>query len=143
MRVANPCLKCGACCGAFRVSFYWSESDSDQGGSVPAEMTESLPPYLVCMRGTNQPHPRCTALRGRIGDLVSCSIYTLRSSTCRDFGFHNNDGPLSICANDLERCNHARELNGLPPLGLDTIIHHVYAGSQSVKHSHHHRPPLF
>jgi len=32
----NPCLSCGACCAAFRVSFYWREADGgESGGAVP------------------------------------------------------------------------------------------------------------
>lgn len=142
MRIANPCLKCGACCTFYRVSFYWSEADPDQGGIVPPEFTEPLPPYCACMRGTNQPHPRCAALRGRIGDQVSCSIYSLRSTTCREFGFHLENGELIIGPEDVERCNHAREACGLPPLRLDNIIRSV--GRHPLHHvaAHHHRPPI-
>lgn len=143
MRVINPCIKCGACCASYRVSFYWSEADLDQGGTVPPELTESLPPHLACMRGTNQPHPRCAALRGRVSDLVSCSIYNLRSSTCREFGFHSEKGSLTILAEDVERCNHARESLRLPPLRLNTIICNLHAQPRSGHHAHHHRPPTW
>lgn len=132
--VTNPCLKCGACCATFRVSFYWSEANPANDGSVPLEMTEPLPPYLSCMRGTNQPHPRCAALCGQVGDQVSCSIYTLRSSTCHEFGFHSENGHLSICPEDLERCNQAREVWGLSPLQFPP----TWLGSTN----HRHRPPL-
>lgn len=142
MRVANPCLKCGACCATYRVSFYWSEASPDLNGTIPPEMTETLPPHLACMRGTNQPKPRCAALRGRIGDEVSCSIYRLRSSTCREFGFHTEDGKLLTSAGDLDRCNHARELHGLPPLRMKTIIREMHTRSQSASHFHHHRLPM-
>ncbi|MEG0249014.1 MAG: YkgJ family cysteine cluster protein, partial [Pseudomonas sp.] len=27
----NPCLDCGACCGYFRVSFFWGECQSAGG----------------------------------------------------------------------------------------------------------------
>ncbi|GEM_PF-423088 len=135
----NPCIKCGACCALYRVSFYWTEADPEQGGTVPPEMTEPLPPFLSCMRGTNQPHPRCAALRGRIGDQVSCSIYHLRSSTCREFGFQSKNGHLTITVEDLARCNHAREVWGLPPLQMDKIaIRHARRGS----HIHRRQAPL-
>ena len=38
----HPCLTCGACCAHFRVSFHWSEADPEQGGAVPAALTEPL-----------------------------------------------------------------------------------------------------
>lgn len=145
MPVINPCLKCGACCTFYRVSFYWSEADPIAGGSVPPEMTEPILPFYACMRGTNQPHPRCVALRGRIGDRVSCSIYELRSSTCREFGFQNENGGLTIRAGELEFCNHAREACGLPPLRLNTIIHYLHRQSRQDdlfnRHRRLRRPP--
>ena len=142
MRIAiNPCHKCGACCAAYRVSFYWVEADPNQGGIVPPEMTEALPPHLVCMRGTNQHQPRCVALRGRIGDQVSCSIYNLRSSTCREFGFHDEDGYLTILPQDLERCNQARKAWGLEPLQLKQIIRGLSLHRPGLQ-NHLHRSPL-
>ncbi|HBP8873638.1 TPA: YkgJ family cysteine cluster protein, partial [Escherichia coli] len=27
MNNPNPCMRCGACCAFFRVSFYWAEAD--------------------------------------------------------------------------------------------------------------------
>jgi Fe-S-cluster containining protein len=142
MPIVNPCLKCGACCTFYRVSFYWSEADPSQGGIVPPEFTEPIPPYCVCMRGTNQPHPRCAALRGRIGDLVSCSIYALRPSTCREFGFHYSNSELTIDPQDVERCNHAREACNLPPLKLNNLIRGVHPAALPHQKSHRHRPPM-
>jgi Fe-S-cluster containining protein len=138
----NPCLKCGACCTFYRVSFYWSEADPAMGGEVPPEMTEPLPPYFACMRGTNQPNPRCVALRGRIGDLVSCSIYNLRSSTCREFGFHLDKGELVTSPEKMERCNHARAACGLPPLRLNTVIRNLRKQPRPGGTFHHPRAPI-
>lgn len=79
------CVTCGACCATFRVSFYWTEADPFNGGTVPSEMTSKISPYFVAMNGTNQPNPRCIALSGEIGQQVSCDIYEKRSTTCREF----------------------------------------------------------
>lgn len=107
---ANPCLTCGACCATFRCSFYWAESDSHPEGTVPAELTEPLTPFRVAMKGMSGPRPRCIALEGEIGGCVSCSIYPLRSSVCRDFPYSGKDGIRN------DRCEEARARHGLPPL---------------------------
>jgi Fe-S-cluster containining protein len=102
----NPCQTCGACCASFRVSFYWSEGSAD-GGSVPVALTEALPPHRLCMNGTNAKAPRCIALRGAVGEKVSCGIYAQRSSTCREF---RADGAADSA------CTRARAKHGLAPL---------------------------
>lgn len=101
---SSTCLVCGACCASYRVSFHWSEADPKQGGRVPAELVEPVDFHFVCMRGTSAPGGRCQALRGEIGREVSCAIYDRRPTTCREFG------------DDLERCDKARALQGLPRL---------------------------
>jgi Fe-S-cluster containining protein len=106
----NPCLRCGACCAHFRVSFYWSEADSAAGGCTPAELSVQLTPFLIAMRGTERSPPRCAALEGGIGKRVRCAIHPLRPSPCRDFRPSWVDGPRS------ERCDRARAAHGLPPL---------------------------
>ena len=75
------CQSCGACCAAFRVSFYWAEADPAQGGLVPPELTEEATPFRRCMRGTNRPQPHCLALQGPVGGLTTCIIYDRRPST--------------------------------------------------------------
>jgi len=64
---ANPCVSCGACCGYYRASFYWSEADEASGGTVPVQLTEKLNDFRRVMRGTSQSDPRCVALLGTIG----------------------------------------------------------------------------
>jgi Fe-S-cluster containining protein len=86
----NPCIQCGACCAFFRVTFFWEEANPENSDSVPVEMTEPVNDLLQCMKGTNQPHPRCAALSGEIGNNVGCKIYERRSSVCREFGLHEN-----------------------------------------------------
>ena len=106
----NPCVSCGACCAYFRASFYWGETTLSPGGTVPAELTQKLNEFRCVMRGTDGPTPRCIALLGEIGQSVRCSIYSLRSSVCRDFPF-SWDNRLPN-----ERCDRARLAWGLAPL---------------------------
>lgn len=98
----HPCQTCGACCATFRVSFYWAEASDAPGGSVPVALTEPVSPHLRCMRGT-QTHPvRCVALEGDVGQSVSCGIYPLRSSTCKEVELGD------------PQCIKARLAHGLP-----------------------------
>ena len=111
-------MRCGACCANFRVSFYWSEAD-DAGGSVPVAMTVQVTPMQRAMRGSDSSKPRCCALQGDIGQAVSCSIYSLRASPCREFVAsweHNFQN---------ERCDAARRVWGLPPLQPDDFLDHT------------------
>jgi Fe-S-cluster containining protein len=100
--MSQECLDCGACCASFRVSFYWGETDMHPDGIVPDVLTLPVSHYHTCMRGTEKKPPRCVALVGEVGRAVSCSIYTQRSSTCREFEA------------GTEACNKARTLHGLP-----------------------------
>lgn len=113
---ANPCLSCGACCAYYRVSFHWSEAEKALGGTVPASLTEELTPFLRCMAGTNQKHPRCVALRGVIGRRVRCRIHARRPSTCREFGPAWESGAVRASDDGLARCNAARAAWGLVAL---------------------------
>lgn len=115
----NPCLSCGACCAAYRVSFYWGEADPVQAGCVPVDMVEELTPFRRCMRGTNQSHPRCVALDGEIGRAVKCGIYPQRPSPCVEFGINwHPDGSLTGSKTSRKRCNEARIACSLPSLRL-------------------------
>jgi Fe-S-cluster containining protein len=80
------------------------------GGCVPEALVESVGSHLVCMRGTASAPVRCTALRGKIGEAVSCVIYEFRPSACREFA------PLAAVGRGDEACNEARQRHGLPPL---------------------------
>lgn len=102
--MSSECVRCGACCAHFRVSFYWAETDAHPAGTVPEHLTIPITPYRVAMQGTESKNPRCAALQGEVGKQVGCAIYPLRSSTCREF----EEGD--------ERCNQARARHGLPPL---------------------------
>lgn len=97
----NPCLRCGACCAAFRVSFYWSEAEV-QG--LPEALTEQVNAWYGCMAGTNRAAPRCAALQGEIGAETACGVYARRPSPCRE-----------VEAGD-DKCQRARARHGLAPL---------------------------
>ena len=105
----HPCLSCGACCATYRVSFYGGEAIPGPG-AVPEDLVENLTPFLVAMKGTNQPEPRCCALEGTVGGEVRCTIYPLRSSTCRELEASWEHGEA------VDRCDRARIRHGLSPL---------------------------
>lgn len=102
--MSQECVKCGACCASFRVSFYWGETNAHEHGTVPAELTTAISPHHVCMKGTEHKPVHCIALKGEVGREVSCNIYELRSSTCRQFEAGSAD------------CAKARKIHGLPEL---------------------------
>ena len=101
----NPCLRCGACCATYRVSFYWAEA-AELG--LPDSLVEKVSPWHACMSGTGQSEPRCRALDGAIGKSVSCRVYSLRPSPCRE-----------LQPGD-EKCNRARIRHGLALLDEET-----------------------
>lgn len=103
------CRNCGACCAAFRVSFYWAEGD-DADGVVPTALTHKVGPLRRAMRGTEGSAPRCVALSGEVGKLTACSIYALRPGPCREFTASWEDGVAN------EACDRARHRHGLLPL---------------------------
>ncbi|MEW9900713.1 YkgJ family cysteine cluster protein [Chitinivorax sp. PXF-14] len=109
---ANPCLSCGACCAAFRVTFHHSELESE-GGAVPDGLAVEETATLCRMRGTDYARPRCAALTGTIGEQVGCGIYFERPSPCREFA------PMAELGLFSEACNRARARHGLPPLPVD------------------------
>ncbi len=85
VKMSEHCMSCGACCAAFRVSFYWAETDAHPLGRVPSQLTQAVNQHYVCMNGTDKHPVRCVALQGEVGQQVSCTIYDKRSSTCREF----------------------------------------------------------
>lgn len=99
----HPCLRCGACCAAFRVDFSVHELDA-HGGTVPAGLAVELNATLARLRGTDHLPPRCAALTGRIGQHVQCGIYAERPGPCREL----EPGGAA--------CGRARARHGLPPL---------------------------
>ncbi len=106
----HPCLSCGACCAYFRVAFHWSEADASLGGVVPPELTETLDPHRLVMRGTQASRPRCVALQGTVGTAAHCGIYEHRPSVCREVE------PSWEFGRPSAQCDKARLGHGLPPL---------------------------
>lgn len=106
----HPCLRCGACCATFRISFHWSEAQPHNPDGPPADLVEPLRWHEVAMRGTSCARPRCIALRGTIGVDGHCGIYPQRPSVCREvepsweFGRHS------------PQCDKGRIAHGLRPL---------------------------
>ena len=98
--MTNPCLSCGACCAAFRVSFHWVEAPA----RLDARWIERVDARHLCMAGTNSKAPRCIALRGEVGGPTSCVVYEARPPACRE-----------VQVGD-EKCALARARHGLMPL---------------------------
>lgn len=108
----HPCQKCGACCAAFRVAFYWREAElKDHSSAVPLGMWSEGNQFQRSMKGTeDKHHPKCVALKGIVGKFVECTIYENRSSTCRKFEASYENGIRR------PRCDEARAKHGLRPL---------------------------
>jgi len=105
----NPCLTCGACCAAFRISLDRAEAD-DAGGTVPVDMTWRFDDLSRVMKMAERAEPRCVALEGTIGSCVRCTIYEGRPSACREFAVSWENGKPN------ELCDRARKEWGLEPL---------------------------
>lgn len=73
------CQKCGACC-----SFKWSwpilRRDRSDAGGIPKEMLRDDYPLMK-----TEECGRCIALRGIVGESVSCGVYEARPSACKAF----------------------------------------------------------
>ncbi len=108
--VLNPCLRCGACCAYFRVSFYWAECDEATENGVPATLTRPLSPFRLVMLGTSGPAPRCVALLGTVGEEVRCTVYDRRPSVCRELVASWLNGQPN------PQCDRARAAWNLEPL---------------------------
>lgn len=120
----HPCQKCGACCASFRVSFHPKEILAGGPWKVPVEWTEEGGASWLSMKGTNKKHrPACKALRGTIGESVSCQIYSQRPSPCRNFLASFEDGV------HRPRCDEARRKHGLKPLGREAFARDKEADS--------------
>jgi len=99
----SPCLRCGACCAAWRVDFAREEID-ELGGTVPAGLAVEVTASTWRMRGTDHQPARCAALTGRVGERAACGVYEWRPAPCRELE------PGS------DSCERARARHGLPPL---------------------------
>ena len=118
VKTPHPCQTCGACCASFRVSFYWREAEQgDSDHPVPPNYWLDASERARILKGTdNKHHPKCIALKGRIGEFVSCEIYTNRPSPCRNFQASYEAGV------HVPRCDEARAKHGLKPLTKQDFI---------------------
>lgn len=110
----HPCLRCGACCAAYRVAFHWSEAAPGLDGLTPPQLVQPLDPHRVVMRGTLSKPVRCIALTGDVGSDARCGIYPQRPSPCRALHAAWEQGEPS------PQCDRAREAHGLPALLPDS-----------------------
>lgn len=114
VRSLHPCVRCGACCGSFRVSFTrqeWDAFDVARKNRLD-QVVVSLGGNFVGMRGAEIKHrPCCHALQGKIGHKAVCTVYQDRPSPCRDFVASYADGKTR-----QPRCDQARQAHGLSPL---------------------------
>ena len=111
MEPKNPCTQCGACCSYFRVEFYWREVEKNFSYDVPAELSEEVNCFKKRMKGTGEKSKnRCIALKGKVGDSVTCTIYSNRPTPCRNFEASYAEGSHNA------RCSEARLSHGLKPL---------------------------
>lgn len=111
----HPCLSCGACCAAYRVSLHWSEAEPSLGGGVPVALTEILDAHQRSMLGTWSKRPRCIALEGEVGGQTHCAIYDVRPAACRELRMSWQDGEPN------PQCDRARVLHGMAPLTRDEV----------------------
>lgn len=77
---------------------------------MPDEQVIQVSSHHVAMRGTESRPARCTGLLGQVGEAVRCTLYSQRSSTCREFeaSWHNGEHNPA--------CDAARLAHGLPVL---------------------------
>lgn len=114
----HPCLRCGACCAFFRVSWYYQEADDYSPGGVPVALCDDLNSRMRCMRGTQYASPRCrcVALAGDIGVSVRCRIHAQRPSVCREFVPSYENGEQN------PDCDRARAAHGMAPLTPEDFL---------------------
>ncbi|WP_029013710.1 YkgJ family cysteine cluster protein [Niveispirillum irakense] len=75
---AFSCQDCGACC-AFSAEWpRFTLEDDAEIGLIPAELISASGAGMRCEGD------RCAALKGVVGEHVSCGIYAVRPLVCRD-----------------------------------------------------------
>ena len=94
----NPCQACGACCA---YSANWPRFSTEDDAAL-----DRIPAELVNARGSGMrcDGDRCAALKGKVGEATSCSIYEVRPEVCH------------TCMPGDAECTMARRKWGLSPL---------------------------
>lgn len=124
-QAATPCTSCGACCSAVTLVVDVTPGEAarlNQKRRVTLPLIDRLSPierlteamtgcYTSMFGGlttqvmkSNKVTGRCVALRGRVGQAVSCAVYALRPESCRSFQPGNSE------------CNRLRQQRGLEPI---------------------------
>jgi Fe-S-cluster containining protein len=91
----NPCQSCGACCS---YSANWPRFTIEDDATldlIPAKYVNERQSGMRC------DGDRCSALSGKIGETVRCTIYAVRPEVCR------------TCMPGDAECNMARRRHGL------------------------------
>jgi Fe-S-cluster containining protein len=94
----NPCQACGACCATSANWPRFSTEDDEALDRIPSELVNARGSGMRC------DGDRCAALKGKVGEATSCSIYQVRPEVCR------------TCMPGDAECAMARRKHGLPAL---------------------------
>src|SRR5437879_13573669 len=96
--IESPCQACGACCA---YSSNWPRFTTEDDAALDRIPADLVNEKLSGMRCEGE---RCAALKGKIGEATSCSIYEVRPEVCR------------TCMPGDAECAMARKKVGLPVL---------------------------
>jgi len=94
----NPCQACGACCAYSANWPRFSTEDDEALDRIPAELVNARGSGMRC------DGDRCAALKGKVGEATSCSVYAVRPEVCH------------TCMPGDAECTMARRKWGLSPL---------------------------
>ena len=92
------CQSCGACCATSANWPRFSTEDDSALDLIPAELVNARGSGMRCLGD------RCMALKGKVGESTSCTIYQMRPDVCR------------TCMPGDAECGIARKKWGLPAL---------------------------
>ncbi len=99
----NPCTTCGACCAYSSNWPRFTTEDDDTLDLIPLGYVNDRASGMRC------DGDRCTALKGKIGDITSCGIYEVRPEVCR------------VCLPGDDECTIARRKFGLARLERQSV----------------------
>ena len=77
--VESICQSCGACCATSANWPRFSTEDDRALDLIPAELVNARASGMRC------DGDRCAALKGKVGEMTSCSIYEVRPDCCRAY----------------------------------------------------------
>ena len=94
-------------------------------GRKDGQANLQVPKTNLAMVATNQKNPRCIALQGTIGEQVSCGMYELRSTSCKE-----------VQVADVQ-CNKARIAHNMIP-----FIQIMSLEDSAIKRRFYRKPPV-